>query len=563
MIPTVNVTGGWETVMERPAQEVLEHAVLPRFLRAQRWFGGKGRRIEAMRFVDWGPLPESKSCFFASLLDVSFTDGKSDLYFLPIGVSVGEAAARLMDSLQPWVIARLTGPKGTALLHDALADDDICVSMMMAMGANRELGTLHGRIRAFSTAAFSSLVGDDARTLPVVRGPAKSSNTLIFYGRRLLLKLFRRLESGVNPEFEIGRFLTEGQLFGRIPHAAGAVEYHRPGSEPITLAILQSFVVNQGDGWQHALDELGRYYERASCRVGRSNTSRPSLVHLAESATPSEVQEVIGGYLRDAGILGRRTAEMHHALAADANNPDFASEPFTPRDTAALLVRIRERGEGVLSALGDNLDQLPQEAAPSARQLLEKGPHWIRRLAERPLSPAGAPKIRCHGDYHLGQVLRVENDYVIIDFEGEPMLTVAERRAKQSPLKDVAGMLRSYHMAAYAGLFAFTSEHPQTLDRLQPWAELWFQWVSAAFLREYRNEARGEAFVPADSAVLAELLDAFMLEKMFYELHYELNNRPDWAPIPLRHILLLLESDSPQARGPHEGMMLAVATVSG
>ncbi len=566
MIPTVNVTGGWETVMDGPAREMLERAVLPGFLRAQRWFGGKGRRIEAVRFVDWGSLPAAKSCFFASLLDVSFVDGKSDLYFLPIGVSVGDTAARLMQSLQPWVMARLIGPEGTALLHDALADDDTCMSLMMAMGTERELATRHGRIRAFPTAAFSSLLGDDSQKLPVVRGPAKSSNTLIFYGRRLLLKLFRRLESGINPEFEIGRFLTEGQLFGRISHAGGAIEYNRPASEPITLAILQSFVINQGDGWQHALDELGRYYELASRRMDRSDaigSRRRSLIHLAESATPPEVEEVIGGYLRDASILGRRTAEMHHALAADPNNPDFAPEPFTPRDAAGLFVRIRERGEMALAALCDNLDVLPQDVAPSARQLLEKGPLWIRRLTERPLAHAGAVKIRCHGDYHLGQVLRVENDYVIIDFEGEPMLTVAERRAKQSPLKDVAGMLRSYHMAAYAGMFAFTKEQPQTLDRLRPWAELWFQWVSAAFLREYRSCSHGEPFAPADSAVLGELLDAFMLEKMFYELHYELNNRPDWVRIPLRHILLMLESDSPQARNAHEERMLVVAGVSG
>jgi maltose alpha-D-glucosyltransferase / alpha-amylase len=241
-------------------------------------------------------------------------------------------------------------------------------------------------------------------------------------------------------------------------------------------------------------------------------------------------------------MLGRRTAEMHHALSANPRNPDFAAEPLTPHDAALLQDSIRARAEIALAALHDNMEQLPPNVALLARQLLEKAPNIQRHLEQGPQSHAGALKIRCHGDYHLGQVLRVQDDYVIIDFEGEPMRTVAERRAKQSPLKDVAGMLRSYHTAAYAGLFAFTQNQPEAFARLRPWAELWFGWVSAAFLRGYRAGAHGQAFVPNDSTAFAELLDAFMLEKAFYELQYELNNRPDWVRIPLRGILTLLEA---------------------
>lgn len=539
MVPTVNVGGDWETLIEGAAREELERAVLPMFLREQRWFGGKGRRIAAVRFVDWGSLPAPEDRAFAVLVEVRFADGDSDLYFLPLGVSSGENAARMQQSRQAWLMARLIGLHGESLLHDALADDDTCLSLMTAIAAERGFPMRQGRIRAFPTTAFSSLVGDDASSMSVERGPAKSSNTLIFYGRRVMLKLFRRLEPGINPEFEIGRFLTEGHLFQRIPRIAGAIEYHRSGSEPITLAILQSFAANQGDGWQHALDHIGHYYQHLS-NFDTTVPDRQSLLELTESDPPRAVEEAMGGYLSAAGLLGRRTAEMHRALAANTNNRAFAPESFEPRDAEDLCVSIRTRRENALAALRDNLELLPKDVASSARQLLERRKDEGGRMKQAHSSFLLHPssfKIRCHGDYHLGQVLRVEDDYVIIDFEGEPMRTVAERRAKQSPLKDVAGMLRSYHMAAYAGLFAFTQDEPEKFARLQAKADLWYQWVAAAFLRAYLAGTSGEAFVPADSSAFAELLDAFIVEKMFYELHYELNNRPDWVRIPLRHIL--------------------------
>jgi trehalose synthase-fused probable maltokinase len=559
MIPTVNVLGGWETVMEEPAREELERAVLPEYLRGQRWFGGKGQRLQTVRFVDWGALVPDEKHVLATLLEVRFVNGNCDLYFLPLGVSSGDSAARMLQSRQTFLIARLSGPAGEALLHDALADDDTCLSLVEAIGGQRELAMLHGRIRGFPTTEYSSLIEANVRSMPVSLGPAKSSNSLIFYGQRLMLKLFRRLESGINPEFEIGRFLTEGHIFQRIPRVAGAIKYHRSGSEPIMLATLQSFVANEGDGWHHALDQLGRYYPCASSCEAIAPEHR-TLLELAELSPPSSIVEAVGSYLDSACILGRRTAEMHQALAVDSSNPDFAPEPFTPHDAAVLRDSIRARAESALATLHDNLEQLPKDVVPLAQQLLGrlKGERpalagW--RGSYQPADVGRSPsfKIRCHGDYHLGQVLRVQDDYVILDFEGEPMRSVAERRAKQSPLKDVAGMLRSYHTAAYAGLFSFTQNQPEAFARLRPWAELWFQWVSAAFLREYRAAMHGQSFVPNDTPVFAELLDGFMLEKNFYELLYELNNRPDWVRIPLRGILNLFERDSPLARSASDG----------
>ncbi|HTU22933.1 MAG TPA: putative maltokinase [Gemmataceae bacterium] len=538
-IPTLNLTGGWETLLEGTARETLEREVLPDYLRAQRWFGGKGRRIASLHFVDCGDFLARASRVFLMLLEVRFTDGKSDLYFLPLGVTTGDAASQIASAVPSLRIACVIGPGGEALLHDALADEGTCLTLLTAIGARAEFATRGGQVRAFPTAAFDELRGDAAQPLDVIRGPATSSNSLLFYGQRLLLKMFRRLEAGINPDFEIGRFLTESKRFERIPRVAGAIEYHRAGSDPITLAILQSFVVNQGDGWHHAVDELQHYYQRASEAAPIAPDYR-HLLELADLPPPGAVR-VIGGYLEAARTLGRRTAEMHRALAADANNADFAPEPFTPTDAHSTWSSIRAQADSALAALRDNLDLLPPDVRSSALQLVETGPALLHGSDPEALLHLDAAKIRCHGDYHLGQVLRVENDYVILDFEGEPVRSVPERRAKQSPLKDVAGMLRSYHYAAYAGLFAFTRQRPEDFGRFVPWAELWFRWVSAAFFHAYCAAAHGESFLPVEAVSLAALLDAFRLDKVFYELNYELNNRPDWVRIPLRGILTLLQ----------------------
>jgi maltose alpha-D-glucosyltransferase/alpha-amylase len=523
VLPTIALTAGWETVLEGPARAALEDLALPAFLRGQRWFGGKARGVKAVRLDDWGDLPAGAARAFPVLLRVEFEDGSSDLYFLALAATPGPAGRRLLEQMPGWALALLTGPGGEAVLHDALADDVVCTALLDAIGTGREYRMRAGAIRAFATAAFADLRGDPGAPLAVTRGPATSSNSLVFYGGRLLLKLFRRPEVGTNPDFEIGRFLTEQSSFRRMPRTAGAIEYRCPDYGPRTLSILQELVANQADGWHYTLAELARYFERVARRTD----------------SPETTTEAIGTYLHSAATLGTRTGELHLALAA-GSDPAFAPEPLTAADLDVLREQVREQAEQALSTLRANVDRLPGEVAAAARRLLDEGDAVLKNPGALPgFGPNGA-KMRCHGDYHLGQVLWAGGDFVIIDFEGEPTRSVAERAAKQSPLKDVAGMLRSFDYAAYAGLFAFSRDRPGDFDRLAPWAELWRQWVSAAFLRAYRVAA-GAAFLPAEPGRFAALLDAFVLDKAFYELVYELNSRPDWVRIPLRGILVLLE----------------------
>jgi maltose alpha-D-glucosyltransferase/alpha-amylase len=539
--PTIEVEGGWAGVLDGAALRRLERDVLPAFLRSQRWFGGKARSVERVRLRDSGPLADRA---WLALFEVTFTDGGSQVYHLPLGMTEGLDGGRLLEAQPERVLARLRGAGGEAVLHDALADDGACTALLDAIGRGAEVATRRGVVRAFGTAALPDLRGDPERPLRVVCGPATSSNSLVCYGRRLLLKLFRRLEVGVNPDFEVGRFLTEREHFDRIPSVAGTIEYHPTDSGQMTLAILQALVPNQGDGWGHAVDELGRYFERARGRMLGPDPLRPDgrpLTELAQAEVPLGALEVIDGYLHAAATLGRRTAEMHLALGGgEARDPDFAPQPLTPADLAALAEAVARQGREALAALREDLSRLPEPVARDARRLLDGGEAALRRLARPPSHAPDAVKTRVHGDYHLGQVLWVDNDFVILDFEGEPTRPVEERRARQSPLKDVAGMLRSFDYAAFAGLFGFTRDRPDDFARLEPWARLWQQWASAAFLRAYRELARGAAFLPARPEAFAELLDLFLLEKAFYELVYELNNRPDWVRIPLSGVLALL-----------------------
>jgi maltose alpha-D-glucosyltransferase/alpha-amylase len=250
--------------------------------------------------------------------------------------------------------------------------------------------------------------------------------------------------------------------------------------------------------------------------------------------------ETIATYLYAAATLGRRTAEMHLAMAADPGEPAFAPEPLTGADMDSLRKEIDHQRQLAFSALSENLDRLPSAIAPEAQRLLTDGPALLDHLAARWTGVPQATKTRIHGDYHLGQVLWVDSYYVILDFEGEPTRSVDERREKFSPIRDVAGMLRSYHYSAYAGLFAFTQDGPDDFALLAPWAELWQQWVSAAFLRQYLATAGEASFMPRDNEEFRALLDGYMLAKALYELVYELNNRPDWVRIPLGGVLALL-----------------------
>jgi maltose alpha-D-glucosyltransferase / alpha-amylase len=539
--PALLVGAAWETLLEGNVRTLVERDLLLPFMQRQRWFGGKARSGRSARFVDWGILRRGLQPLFLTVVEVEFADGGREQYFLPLAISAHLEARGLEERAPQAVLANITGAR-KGVLFDAALDDRFARTLLEALEAGEQTGTKRGSVRAVKTEAFARLRGSTDQPIRISRSAADQSNSSILYGTRLILKLFRRLQPGINPDYEIGRQLTEKTEFTRVPAVAGALEYARLTEEPSTLAMMQQLVNSQGDGWTHATDEVQRFYEEVEGTAAPELPAAATYTDLMAAAHPDAIVSVMGPSLAGAETLGRRTAEMHIALASDRSNLAFAPEPFTKEDLAAVSAITAVEAQRSLDILESESVTLQGEVADSAKRLLQSRETLLERIRSAPALEFSASKIRVHGDYHLGQVLWVEGDYVLLDFEGEPARPIEQRRLKQSPLKDVAGMIRSYSYAAYAGLFGHVAARPAELERLEPWARIWQTWTTAAFLRGYFATAAGALFIPTAPSQRDALLELFVLDKVLYELNYELNNRPDWVRIPLRGIFDLLDS---------------------
>jgi maltose alpha-D-glucosyltransferase/alpha-amylase len=545
-LPAFFMGVAWETLLDGNVRTLIERESLVPFLQRQRWFGAKTRPVRAARFVDWGLVRSGPHPLFVTMVEVEYQDGGRERYFIPLTVVDGEEADAIVANSPHLALARVTGAR-KGLVVDGSADEPSAQAVLDIFDRQKSFRTKRGVVRTRRTEAFGEVRGTGP--LPAKWLGGEQSNTSLTFGQRLIVKLFRRVEPGPNPEVEIGEQLTTRTSFRRVPRVAASIEYEAAGGPVTHLAVAQELVPSQADGWQHALGELGRYYDDVRPRgvpspdLFPTRADRYGLKDLAALATPSIVRELAGAYVDSAQQLGRRTAELHLALSSDTATPAFAPEPFTRDDMARLVAAATGEVRRARESLDSRVDALAPDAAASARALLARAEQTLHQIHEGHVTRAGGvigSRSRIHGDYHLGQVLWAEGDFYLLDFEGEPARPLEQRRQKESPLKDVAGMLRSFSYAAYAALFAHTTGGAAEFERLEPWARVWQHWTSAAFLKGYFAAAGGASFVPADPVQRAALLDLFLLDKALYELNYELNSRPDWIRIPLRGLMELL-----------------------
>ena len=400
-----------------------------------------------------------------------------------------------------------------------------------------------GRLDARGSSAFNATFGGQRLASRV--GSAEQSNTSILYGKQLILKLFRRLQPGENPDVEIGRFLTEVARFQRIPTFLGDISICPEGGLRTTVGMLQGLVANEGDGWQWFLDRLPGFFEAVAGQPSPPDTAPPGFInrHMPDPAATKHASET----LEAAALLGRRTAEMHLALATPTDEAAFAAEPFTVEDLARDARRVETQIISALDSLKAKLFILTDVIADDAALLLSRRRELIRRAHSIEGMETAGKRIRIHGDYHLGQTLRTAGeddtgDFVLLDFEGEPARPLGERRQKQSPLKDVAGMVRSFSYAAFSGLDRFIGADPgreASREALGAWAKAWDQAASGVFLDSYcKTTSAGGGLLPPLQQAQA-LFTVYLLEKALYELLYELNNRPTWLRIPIGGILAM------------------------
>ncbi len=551
----------WKSLFEGANLRKLEQAILPAYIPRQRWFGNKSSSIASLHLDDWGKLDGTSTML--CLVRMEYDTGKTDRYLLPLAIAFGAAAQTLRDTAAGSIVSTLQAPNGEGVLYDATYDGPSCQALLKVISTSAEMTTQRGSLKGTASSALPRLV---ARTPKGAKDPfaarrslAEQSNTSILYGDRLIMKLFRHPEPGLNPDCEIGRFLTEESHFSNIPPFGGSIEYSREAEETTTLAMLQGLVGNQGDGWKWMLEDLERYYENyvnATIAPEELAHSASGVGNIGIARASSFARDHLGVALDAAAVLGRRTAEMHLALASSKTNEAFSPEPLSASYLEALQTAINTQAMQAYELLKNTMSVLADDTIEIAAFLLSRRTRVHDVLGVSVLSSTGEQRIkgqrineqridglrtRIHGDYHLGQVLRVKTDFVILDFEGEPARPLQARRAKHSPLKDVAGMVRSFNYAAWAALMKYSSRRPDDHSRLHPWARLWDQSISAEFLHAYCATVAGSGLIPSDPTVLRDLLNLYLLEKALYELVYELNSRPDWVKIPLTGIASLLQ----------------------
>jgi maltose alpha-D-glucosyltransferase / alpha-amylase len=539
-VPVLAVEGSWRSALEGKAKRDLESVLLD-VLPTRRWFGGKARTLRAVEIAEAIPVAEDA---VIALLEVDYADAEAEMYALPLAFAPSRRAG---DPTIAGAVARLEAdlPEGTGVLYDPLGEPRFSRALLAAIGRGERFRGRHGDLVAEPAPVFPELRGEGELEPAPLR--AEQSNTSIRYGDRLVLKVFRKVEPGINPDLEVGRFLTDRTDFRHIPRVAGSLEVRQRVGEPVTLGILQEFVPNEGDAWSYTLDALGRYFDRVLTHWRSTAATLPAgpLIDLAAREMSADDFERIGTYVPQARLLAERTAELHVALASGTGK-DFEPEPFSELYQRSLYDSMRSLTKKNLRLLRQKLAGLPEAVRGEADWVLgaeERILERFRRLTGRKLA---AERIRTHGDYHLGQVLFTGRDFVILDFEGEPSRSLSERRLKRSPFRDVAGMLRSFQYAAYVKLFeeaAAGVASPQVVPALESWALYWERWVSAAFLQAYLRRAQGAPFLPASREEREVLLDSYLLEKAIYEMGYELNNRPDWLRIPLRGIRQILDGE--------------------
>ncbi len=473
---------------------------------------------------------------------MSFGEGEKERYCLPLKVVTGPAAKRLAGEAPESVLAIFKSPKSDGIFLDGLADRFASCELFEAMANSRTFPTVRGgTIKAFATRAFDQALPAESPCTKVRSLGLEQSNTSVVLDEQAIIKLYRRIEDGTNPDFAISLQLTDHTDFAALAPVAGGILLTFHG-QTAALAMLQPYLASDGDGWSYALQSAHDFVERT--RNLPEGELRPfagmTLLAAAASYGKSGGCAAFGEGLTTFENLGRRTAEFHVALAGSTRQPAFKPEALDQIYLQGLADIFSLHARQALEHLNANLRGLPADIQDRANLVLAQGDRLITRLHELAEMKSSATRIRCHGDYHLGQVIRRGTDWILLDFEGEPLRTLAERQEKHSPIKDVAGMLRSFAYAATTILLSRQEASPEESAILSRRLQSWEEWARTAFLYGYLDRAAGASFLPAREKHLEQLLNSFILDKAFYETEYELNNRPDWLRIPLEGILTFL-----------------------
>ncbi|NUP07649.1 MAG: maltose alpha-D-glucosyltransferase [Polyangiaceae bacterium] len=550
-LPSITVADSWSMIVEERA---LLAKVLAAYATQRRWFRGKLRPQTGARVVDVLEGTGEYGRVLITLLEIDFAEGEPQLYMIPLGFRSGEAAQHLQHQVPHSIIASLSiepGPRSSVppsmslpaptepqrgLLYDALVTGE---AAKVFYGITRTAGTLTGEAARLEGVPYNALEEVLVAGEPTIRHTElEQTNSTVQLGDRALLKVFRQIEGGVNAEIEVGAFLADNAPSVKVPRILGSVTLRPDSGDAAAVAVLTEFVPHQGLAWDLFTHEIEGVFEAALSMEQQPLLAAPNPYDAVSLEPPEPILRLAAHHLRHARKLGERTAEIHLALAS-GTHPAFVPEPFTLMHQQSLFQRARGMLARSIELISKRKKELPHASRALYETLLHDQPRIEHALAEIIREPLDAVRARGHGDLHLGQVLFTGDDFVIIDFEGEPARPLRERRYKRSPLRDVAGMVRSFSYVAESSLRG-GFQRVQDEARLRPWAEAWAAWTSAAYVDGYVTRLEGSVLVPKDIGTRSLLLRFYTLEKCVYEISYELNNRPEWLFIPVRGMMNLL-----------------------
>lgn len=543
-LPLLSTTVSWERLFENYDDlRSLERKVLPLFMRKCRWFGGKAKVIAKTSVSSAIPVKVEGDTHFLLIIEVHYAQRLPEFYFLPVTFVSPDLLGDRVEYTVQSVVCRAEIQEQTGFIMDSSYDRVFRDFLFTNMEKGSRLKDHQEGVLEFNAGVF---VKPDLRKIESKILKADQSNTAIIFGDQYFFKFYRKIEKEINPDLEIIRFLTENTSFQHSPRFAGSVQYRDKQDNTIVFGLLQDKVDNDGDAWVMTMQAIEIFYKRA---VSRKNF--PPLLDKAAikfEDVPAEIRELIGKEFYDLVVLlGKRTAELHKALASDASSPAFKAEKITPHYQRSLYSSLRKLLKDRFSLLEDSLPALTPLSRELGTEVLGMRESILESFEEMFRTSISSVKTRIHGDYHLGQVLFTGSDFVIIDFEGEPGFSFSERRLKKSPFKDVAGMMRSFHYAAYGKILLnddFKSYDPLILERA---AEQWQHYVSRFFLGSYMEFSGLGTNLSKENRIL---MRTFLLEKAIYELGYELNARPDWVNVPLRGIQYLVNRYRQEVKTP-------------
>jgi maltose alpha-D-glucosyltransferase / alpha-amylase len=531
----------WENLVLGRDRAALEQ-ILPRYLRTRPWFTERRRRILSASIVEALRVPNRTEHGFIALVRVEYSERQPDIYVLPLGWAMSDRARDLLRQRADLIIARAKvdgrDDSTEGVVYDAIAAPHCAAALLEVAVGHRHLKGTRGQLVGVRTPGFRNVKTSGASAAGIHVVTEELSNSTLAYSNIAVLKLFRKVDGGVHPDFAIGDFLTRRD-FKHAPTVAGALEYRRPRSLPIVVGVLQRFIPHDGNGWDYTLRMLDRFSREVRGQPEPTpavTLSADVLLTASEHGLPEQAEERLADYVPVARRLGELTGQMHRVLGSAAHS-HLAPEPFSSFYQRSAYQSLRGMTCSVIDALRAELPRLPAGLQPNAARVIASQDRLLdhfRGILGRKLT---AMRIACHGNYHLQQVLCTEGDFTIIDFEGEPPRPLSERRLKRSPLVDIVSMVRSFH---YAARVALTDDEKRAASRdRRAWSLFWGHWSSVAFLQAYFS-AVDQELLPSDRADLHLLLDMHLFQRTLYELGHELTHRPDWVWIPLKDLEDLL-----------------------